>query len=283
MPEAAPVEVMDLEGVREAVASAEAEGWEPGQGDADAFFAADPGGFFRSSIEGRTVATISVARGSDRVAFVGLYIVAPELRGQGLGRNLWDQVLGRFDGFTLGLDAVPEQVETYASAGFVPAYGNVRFSIEAGQLPQPGHSLPAPASATTVAFDDLAAFDGSHFFGPRPGFLREWISGTGREAVITSDAGGLTGFAASRATSTGHRIGPVFAGSPETARNLILSLAAGMPGRVAVDVPQPNLAAVELFEALGATRSFETTRMYRGPAPELPLEQIFGITSLELG
>jgi hypothetical protein len=31
------------------------------------------------------------------------------------------------------------------------------------------------------------------------------------------------------------------------------------------------------------TRSFETTRMYRGPEPHLPIDEIFGITTLELG
>jgi hypothetical protein len=29
--------------------------------------------------------------------------------------------------------------------------------------------------------------------------------------------------------------------------------------------------------------SFETARMYRGPAPDLPLAQIFGIGTFELG
>ena len=56
-----------------------------------------------------------------------------------------------------------------------------------------------------------------------------------------------------------------------------------MEGRVAVDVPQPNEDAVRLLEGHGMERSFETARIYRGPAPELPLERIFGITSLELG
>jgi hypothetical protein len=34
---------------------------------------------------------------------------------------------------------------------------------------------------------------------------------------------------------------------------------------------------------LGLTRRFETARMYKGPAPEIPLERVFGITTFELG
>jgi hypothetical protein len=28
---------------------------------------------------------------------------------------------------------------------------------------------------------------------------------------------------------------------------------------------------------------FETARMYKGPAPELPIDRIFGLTTFELG
>ena len=135
-----------------------------------------------------------------------------------------------------------------------------------------------------VDFDELVRFDGRHCFGPRPEFLRLWIDGPGRDAVVASgEAGAITGFAASRQTSLGHRIGPVFADDADTAESLILGLASRVEGRVAVDIPQPNRQAVELLESLSMERSFETARIYRGPAPSLPLDRIFGITSLELG
>ena len=276
------IEPMDLEGVTGAIAWAEAEGWQPGIGDAGPFFAADPGGYYRGVVGGETVSTISVVRGSPETAFVGLYIVDPGFRGRGFGRRLWDEALGRFAGTTLGLDAVPDQVSTYASEGFVPDYGNARYSIDAGQLPAPAETARTEP-ATSIDFDALAEFDARHFFGARPDFLRGWISGDGRNSVVTLDDGAVTGFSASRRTTAGHRIGPVFTAEPDLARQMILTLASGLEGPVAVDIPQPNRAAIELVDSLGMDRSFETTRMYRGPAPHLPLEQIFGITSLELG
>lgn len=276
------IEKMDLSGVEEAMAWAESEGWEPGLGDHIPFFAADPEGFFRTLEGGRTVATISVVRASDSVAFVGLYIVAPEFRGRGSGKSLWDDALSRFDRFTLGLDAVPAQVETYASDGFVPAFGNARYSTDAARLPSPDPAAGI-SPASSVPFEELVAFDGAHFIGPRPEFLKPWIEGEGRRAVIARVEGEITGFAASRPTSAGHRIGPVFASDQATARNLILDLAAGMNGTVALDIPQANQSAVDLLTGFGMKRSFETTRMYRGPAPALPLDRIYGITSLELG
>ncbi|MFA9401234.1 MAG: GNAT family N-acetyltransferase, partial [Acidobacteriota bacterium] len=106
----------------------------------------------------------------------------------------------------------------------------------------------------------------------------------GRDSLVTTDgSGAITGFAASRETGPGHRIGPVFTRDAGIAETLILALAERVDGRVAVDVPLPNEAAVNLLESMDMQRSFETARIYRGPEPGLPLGRIFGITSLELG
>lgn len=277
-----PVKVMNEGDVGEAIIWADREGWEPGLDDAAAFHAADPGGFFRSVEGDRTVAMMSAVRSSAGVTFVGLFIVDPARRGEGFGKALWDQVLAGTEGTTLGLDAVPDQAANYATAGFKPAHGNARYSAE--ELPAGASPTSEVHPATDVDFDSLTAFDGRHFFGDRPEFLRRWIGGPGRNALVTTDeAGEITGFAASRRSSRGHRIGPVFADGPDLARDLILALASSSDGWFAVDVPLTNGPAIDLLESLGMERSFETVRMYRGTAPELPLDRIFGLTSLELG
>ncbi len=70
----------------------------------------------------------------------------------------------------------------------------------------------------------------------------------------------------------------------ETARALAAEVvrAAG-PGDIYLDVPEPNTAAVALAEELGLTPVSETARMYRGPAPRICLNHVFGVTTLELG
>lgn len=262
--------------------AADAEGWEPGLTDADAFYAADPEGFFGLEFDGRIVATISAVRSCDQVTFLGFYIVSPEDRGEGYGKRLWDEVLGRFEGTTLAGDAVPQQVANYESEGFAVAYRNARFTLS-----EPPDSEVADGEvieATEVDFDLLVAFDGAHCFGPRPGFLSSWIEGEGRESlVIVGEEGELAGFAASRQTSAGRRVGPVFCHDEAQARALIVTLAQRAGGGVSLDIPLVNEAAVSLCADLGMERSFETARIYRGEVPELPLTQVFGITSLELG
>jgi hypothetical protein len=50
-----------------------------------------------------------------------------------------------------------------------------------------------------------------------------------------------------------------------------------------IDIPEPNRAAIAMARRLGLTPAFETARMYLGAAPQLPLHEIFGVTTLELG
>lgn len=87
-----------------------------------------------------------------------------------------------------------------------------------------------------------------------------------------------------RPCSGASRIGPLYASTPGIAAALLYRLAEHTPdGAVAVDVPDANPAATALLAGLGLAPSFEAARMYTGPAPEVELAGVYGVTSLELG
>ncbi|WP_197538536.1 hypothetical protein [Magnetospirillum gryphiswaldense] len=95
---------------------------------------------------------------------------------------------------------------------------------------------------------------------------------------------GLSGYGVARPCRSGFKLGPVFADNPDVAERLIGSLLAAIPGEnVALDVPEPNGAGLELAAKFGLRESFGCARMYHGPAPALPLDGIFGVTSFEFG
>ena len=50
-----------------------------------------------------------------------------------------------------------------------------------------------------------------------------------------------------------------------------------------IDIPEINQEAVALAESHNMKPVFETARMYTVKSPELPLNQVFGVTSFELG
>lgn len=262
----------------EAVEWAAREGWNPGLADLDAFLAQDPGAFRGLFADGALAATLTAARYAGGFTFVGFYICRPDLRGRGLGLQLWQETFAGLDG-TVGLDGVVAQQANYARSGFVLAHRNIRY----------GGRPAGAADPRVVSIDDtlrpaVAALDRAAFGFARPDFLALWLAPPGGQALAFVEGGTVRGYGVVRPCREGFKIGPLFADDAAVATALFGALAtAAGNGPLFLDVPEPNAAARALAEAAGLAPVFETARMYRGPAPDLPLSRIFGITTFELG
>ncbi|MDF2991336.1 MAG: family acetyltransferase [Microbacterium sp.] len=260
---------------------AAAEGWNPGLHDAEAFFAADPEGFFVGTLDGDVIASISVVTYSPGHAFLGLYIVHPEHRGRGYGLRLWRYALDHTSATTVGLDGVVAQIPAYERSGFTLSYRSIRYVTQAERR-------EPPAGIRPIGSADLPAvehYDRRVFGVSRAVFLAAWLRQPGVRTAMADDAGRVTGFGAIRPARHGYRIGPLFADSQPVAERLFDALLAAVrPGTdVAIDVPGANPQAMQLAAARGMSAEFETARMYLGTAPSVPVGQIYGVTSFELG
>jgi GNAT superfamily N-acetyltransferase len=267
-----------------AVEWAAAEGWNPGRGDANAFYAADPDGFLMGFLEDEPVACISAVTYGSSFGFIGFYIVAPEHRGKGYGLQIWNAAMDRLRKRTIGLDGVVEQKKNYQKSGFEFCYRNIRYQGTGGG--------EAPASDQVTALDSvpfarLESYDQKFFPEPRSEFLRSWIQQDGVIARALVDEDCLKGYAVMRPCRTGYKVGPLFAETPQGAETLLLTLRATLVSDQALflDVPEVNTHAVTMAERHQMSVVFETARMYRGPAPDSDknLPKIFGVTSFELG
>jgi hypothetical protein len=258
------------------------EGWNPGTDDAGPFHAADPQGFLAACRAGEAVGSISVVRYGRDYGFLGLYIVKPAERGRGIGRRLWEQGMRHLERRVVGLDGVVEQQANYARSGFATAHRTVRHG---GHLPVTEDRLDdrireiSPEDAGAVI-----AYDRHLFPAPRETFLRQWLDPKGRRGFAFVDGGRITGYSVIRRCREGYKIGPLFAEDYAVAEALVRAAARAAGGEVVfMDVPEPNILAARLMAEFGLSPVFETARMYRGPAPELPLGSIYGVTTLELG
>ncbi len=217
--------------------------------------------------------------------FIGFYICRPEFRGKGHGMEVWNAGMERLSGRTIGLDGVVAQQANYAKSGFVLAHRNIRFGglATASETSDPrlvevGFTRPVGLAGAIIGYDR------DFFPATRERFMRAWLSPAGRRTLAFIENNQLLGYGCVRPCQTGARVGPLFADTPAIAERIFGALTSrlrGMP--IFLDVPEPNSEAVTLAKRHGLEPVFETARMYSGDTPALPLDRMYGITTLELG
>ncbi|MBK5940223.1 GNAT family N-acetyltransferase [Halochromatium roseum] len=283
--------------VNELVHWAQLEGWNPGLHDAELFWSTDPDAFIAAELNGELIGGGAITSYSGEYGFMGFFIVRPEFRGLGLGDQIWrarrERLLARLrPGATIGLDGVFTMQDYYARGGFAFSHRNIRFrgefgaklSQELGQkLGQNSHNSTL-MPLTEIPFDSLLAYDRTCFPAPRPGFLKGWITQQDGLALGLLRDGALSGFGVTRRCVEGYKIGPLFADDAEAAQSLFTPLAAFAGEHpLFIDAPENNPAALALMQRHGMVEVFGCARMYLGAVPDIAHQQIFGVTSFELG
>lgn len=263
---------------------AKQEGWNPGIGDAQPFFAADPKGFFIGEVAGAPVAILSAVNYGKEFGFIGFYVVLPEYRGMGYGLQIWNHGLAHVkECKSVGLDAVLEQCATYQRSGFEIAYRETRYELTAKRLETAFRNV-VDLSASDLEM--IVDYDASIFGIKREQFIAKWISIDGGYAVAKLDDGGhLAGYGVIRPCVHGYKIGPLFANSLPIAKELCSTLLGHVKEGVAVfiDIPAVNKQALEWISETSVKSVFNVERMYRGKVFEQDLQRVFGVTSCELG
>lgn len=264
------------------VSWANREGWNPGVHDAEAFYGTDPNGFFLGVLDGRPVASISAVAYGSSFGFLGFYIVEPSLRGRGLGTEVWNAGMKYLGDRNIGLDSVLSQQKLYERMGFRPCYRSLR---QQGAGTGRKSKMEGIKILSEVPLRDILAYDDGFFPVPRHAFTSLWIRQPGGVALAAIDNGRLTGYGLLRLCHTGYKIGPLFADDEDVAESLFGALCGHAPegAPVFLDTPAVNPAAMDLAQRHHMNPVFETVRMYTREDPHLPMGQIYGVTSFELG
>ena len=276
---------LDLAGVKTLVSWAEKEGWNPGPFDAEAFFHADPDGFYGYFKEEEMLGGGSIVSYNGEFGFMGFFIMKPEYRGTGLGRELWyqrrDTLLKRLHkGAAIGMDGVVAMQPFYKKGGFEIAFIDKRYERKGEAFELEPHISPV----TKADYPQLLTLDKKCFGFDRTQFMNKWLQLQENKTfkMVVNDR--LLGFAIMRRAAIGYKICPLFAEDYCVAEALYKAcLNATKDESVFLDIPTTNPEAVRLVENFGGTYVFECARMYYGTPPDLPMNKIFGITTFELG
>ena len=265
-----------------AIEAAASEGWNPGLYDGDSFYTADPDGFFIGTLNRSIIGCISAVNYGS-FGFIGFYIIKPEFRGKGYGIKLWNTAMDYLKEVKcIGLDGVVDQQNNYMISGFKLEYRNIRYEGRtSNKKNKPGNLI----ELSNVSVVSLLKYDNKFFPAERKQFLHSWINQPKSKAIGYLEKAELKGYGVIRKCRTSYKIGPLFGDNKTIAEEIFLSLISSVEDDVPfyLDIPEINPDAIELVEKYSMKKVFETARMYKGEAPRLPVQNIFGVTTFELG
>ena len=91
----------------------------PGVGDIEIYANTDRQGIWLAWQDNLPLGCIAAVTYNPSYAFIGLFVVKPEHRGQGIGRRLWEHALKTLSSVEcIGLEAAVQMGDFYKKAGF---------------------------------------------------------------------------------------------------------------------------------------------------------------------
>ncbi|MGN6486772.1 MAG: GNAT family N-acetyltransferase [Devosia sp.] len=253
-----------------------AAGWNQTEADWRFMLAAGQG-FGIAGDSGRLLASSVVLSYPPDVGWIGMVLVAPEARRQGLATRLMHNAVAATQGAGLVpmLDATPAGREVYDALGFRDLEGIGRWrGIGRGQAAAALRMSPAQARAGIAA--DAVAFGAD-----RRRLLSELRGRAGGFTLALPDGGGWLW---SRAGRTATQVGPILASSAAGAITLCAAALDQLAGPILIDVPEREAELTAFLRGRGFSLERQLTRMALGGAAPATLGSAMrAIAGPELG
>lgn len=278
-------EKLDRAGLDTLVKWADEEGWNPGPYDADVYWETDPEWYYGYYLDGELIAGGSIVSYNGEFGFMGFFIVKPELRSQGIGNQLWYQrrnkLLSRLNkDASIGMDGVVDMQPFYGKGGFEIAFRDERYKLfgKSFKIHDDIYEI------TDTDFPEIIEYDKKYFGFDRRVFITNWLEMPEVKAYKFVKDKKIQGMIIIRKANKGFKVCPLFAENPEIAEELLkaaLNYVEDEP--LYLDIPVINIEAKKLVEKYNGKYVFECARMYYGKQPDVNVNNIFGITTFELG
>jgi len=230
----------------------EMSGWNQVRADWLRIVNYEPQGCFVGMMNGTPVSTITTTIYNTELAWIGMMLVHPECRRQGIASALMKHAIAWLDERQIQcikLDATPSGATVYEQLGFQNEWNFHRYA----RTGEPSNTIVETTSRTF----DIPSIDEAAFGVNRFGWLRR-LAADSRFETHSEGCGML------RSGRLAAYLGPVIAEKSSTAEALVRQLLAKTNGPTFWDVPSPNTAAVQLAERFGFQKVRPLARMWRG-------------------
>lgn len=243
----------------------ELAGWNQTAADWRCFLDSSPRGCFaaEAEVEGTVVGTAATIVYEERFAWIGMVLVDPEFRGQGIGTRLLEKTIEHLDAIGIGtmkLDATPAGRPIYQKLGFVDEY-----EIERWLLKRPVQEA-ATATGPHAVSDAVLQLDREIFGADRSLLLRSLASENPDFVLVRERDGDIVGYTFGRRGTLADHLGPWMARDKETAAALLDEfLKRSRREAVFVDALRDRRFVSVMLRARGFKVSRPLARMVRGP------------------
>ncbi len=252
--------------------------------DWELFLELSPQGCRVAMLENQIVGTVTTVRYENRFAWIGMVLVDPIVRGQGIGMQLLQQALVLLSDMpSIRLDATPAGHPLYCRLGFQDEYKLSRM-----ELAVPASTTSPTTSVRPMQSKDLpavAAMDREVFGADRRLTLEWMLAGAAEYAWIITRQNEILGYSFGRHGYNFEHLGPIVARDQPSAQQLVTACLQQPSNRpFVIDASHRTLEWIDWLESIGFRGQRPLLRMfYRGiPFPGQPQNQ-FGILGPEFG
>jgi creatinine amidohydrolase len=258
-------------------------GWNQTEADLSFFFKQFSETYWVAVHNGKVIGSTLAAVYDQKVAWIGMVLVDPEFRRQGVGRSLMSTALEALRHFpSVKLDATPDGKALYDRLGFKDEYLLHRMVTRA----LPVVEVPPSSAVRPMVPGDLPgviAADRAAFGTDRSALLTRLFQEAPHLAWIGVDQ--PSAFCLGRRGFHFTQVGPVVAPSAAFAESLIGSALGSLSGQaVVLDVPESQTRTLDLLKTRGFITQRTLLRMYRETNSIVGRpDQLFAIAGPELG
>jgi GNAT superfamily N-acetyltransferase len=249
-------------------------GWNQTEADWTRFLDASPDGCFVMDHDGKIVGTSATIPYERRFAWIGMVLVDPDYRNQGIGTTLLQRAVEYLDVTaipTLKLDATPAGKPLYEKMGFVTEYEIDRWILKRSVTQNPATTISVlPSDLLKQVFE----YDREVFGADRSALLGS-LTNHAPSLVVVPSWFERQGYAFGRHGVFADHLGPWMARDDRTAESLLKEfLRRSTRETIIVDALKSTRATGELLREQGFHPARPLTRMYRG-SNEFPGNQNF--------